>query len=271
MNKSYLIKNKNWSERLSSSSGGVFISLATHIISNGGGVCAVKFNNDFTSTEYDFITSIDDIKPLMGSKYLDTKPISQEIIKNINNYLNNNKKVLFVGRPCQIYGIKNKINHPNLYCVEISCFGVPIDETWINYKNKIEKEHNSNIISVQFRNKIYGWNNYAVRIVFDNGDIILDEHLNNSYIKEYLSKKHLKSKCLNCKFDRGISTCSDLQIGDAWGVKRIIDDDNMGTSICISYTNKGDDLLNSINKYCEINTISELKLDILKKYNRGLR
>lgn len=268
---SYLIKNNNFSDRLSSSSGGIFISLSKYFISIGGIVCGVKFSDDFNTTEYSIISTENEIKPLLGSKYMDTKALSNDDISKISSYLSLGKKVLFVGRPCQIYSIKKHISHPNLYCCAISCFGVPEDSLWYNYKKTIEREHNSSIISVEFRNKIYGWNNYAIRIAFDNGDVIIDNHLDNEYIKEYLSKKYLKSKCLKCKFDRDIPTGADIQIGDAWGLKRISSDDDMGTSVCIAYGDKGDELVKILSKTCYIEKISGLKLDILKKYNGGLR
>lgn len=61
----------------------------------------------------------------MGSKYINAA-LSKDNKERILELLKQGKKVLFVGRPCQCYWMRNHYKqYPNLILVELFCFGVP--------------------------------------------------------------------------------------------------------------------------------------------------
>ena len=74
---------------------------------------------------FSYSTTEEDIKKYKGSKYV------QSYIGNSYNYvkdfLNNGKKVIFIGTPCQIAGLNNYLGkkHDNLITVDLICHGVP--------------------------------------------------------------------------------------------------------------------------------------------------
>lgn len=170
-----------------------------------------------------------------------------------------------------MYGVKNRFKeYDNLICIEISCFGVPEDNIWIEYIDSL-KQKNGNIKNILFRDKVNGWRKYNITIEFENGVKISENHINNEFMKRYLSKKHLKEKCTTCKFHNSIDTKADIQCGDAWGLESLYKDNNQGTSIVITYTKNGNNIIENIKKQTLCRKINQTELLTLKKFNNGLR
>ena len=65
----------------------------------------------------------------VGSKYVKSNPIG--IYSKIEEHLKAKEKVLFIGLPCQVAGLKNYIKRldksfqDNLYTVDLICHGTP--------------------------------------------------------------------------------------------------------------------------------------------------
>ena len=70
---------------------------------------------------------------------------------------------------------------------------------------------------------------------------------NNSYMRLFLSDIALRESCYNCSFKKKYRN-SDITLADFWGISNIHPDmnDNMGTSLVIVNTEKGNELFNSI-------------------------
>ena len=65
----FAVKNNNESERLASSSGGVFILLAKEIISSGGVVFGAVYDENW-EVHHVSATNLLEVYPMMGSKYV---------------------------------------------------------------------------------------------------------------------------------------------------------------------------------------------------------
>ena len=118
-----LVKNIN--VRINSSSGGLFTELALPILLRGGYVFGAAFDPNFV-VKHQKISSVNDIDKLRGSKYVQSQIGST--LKEVKILVSENKKVLFVGTPCQIAGLKKFLNnesYPNLYMIDVVCHGVP--------------------------------------------------------------------------------------------------------------------------------------------------
>lgn len=76
--------------------------------------------------------------------------------QEIREYLINGKQVLFIGTPCQVYGLKNFLlqDYENLITVDLVCKGVASPKFWENYLKNKEKTENSKINHINFRKKI---------------------------------------------------------------------------------------------------------------------
>ena len=120
--------NQGWIQdniiRDSSSSGGLASALMISFIKSGGCVCSCVFKNG------EFIFEIENnnenIKKFSGSKYVksDLKMIYKKILEKIKD----KEKVLFIGLPCQVAGIKKfipKSLQSYLYTIDLICHGTP--------------------------------------------------------------------------------------------------------------------------------------------------
>ncbi len=100
----YAAVNKDQTTLRSSSSGGVFAALASLTFERGGVVFGCAFNRDM-EPEHVSIDSPADMKGLQGSKYV------QSDVKNTyaeaQKYLQEERRVLYAGTPCQIAGLKS--------------------------------------------------------------------------------------------------------------------------------------------------------------------
>lgn len=241
INDAYAAYNKDESERLASSSGGIFKLLANDIIDNGGVVVGAGFDKSF-NVVHRIIEQKKDLYKIMGSKYSQSN--LHNIFSKIKEHLNEKKLVLFSGTPCQVSGLKSylKKDYINLYTVDIICHGVPSPKIYQKYL----KEKFSNIQDINFRDKSNGWKNYNMKIIMKNNTYCLN-HSSDSYFKLFLSDTILRKSCYNCSF-KGNNRCSDITLGDYWGIDKIhpeINDDK-GISAVIINNSKGYELFNKI-------------------------
>ena len=97
----YAVYSKDDYVRISSSSGGLFYTIAKHIIENGGIVYGAAFDENLYLS-HNGVESVEDLYLLQGSKYIqsDTRLCFREVKK----HLITNRPVLFCGSPCQVEG-----------------------------------------------------------------------------------------------------------------------------------------------------------------------
>ena len=131
--KAYAAYCKNEEIRKNSSSGGIFTLIATQIIDEGGVVFGASFDGNF-NIKHIKIEEKEDLQKLRGSKYVQSN--IGETFKQARKYLEDNRKVLFTGTPCQIEGLRNYLQkeYENLYLQDIICHGVPSPKVWNIYK-----------------------------------------------------------------------------------------------------------------------------------------
>lgn len=121
----YAAWHKNPSVVQKSSSGGVFTGLAQGVLREGGVVVGVVLNNN--RAVYKISQSEEDIQPMLGSKYLPSS--IAEIYDQVCIHLKQGRSVLFVGLPCQVAGLKQRLIldniHGDLITVDLLCAGTP--------------------------------------------------------------------------------------------------------------------------------------------------
>ena len=249
--------NPDESLRIRSSSGGIFSMLASNIISKNGVVFGARFDNEWYLT-HDCFDDIKDIKPFLGSKYLQSR--IGDVYKKTESLLKSGRLVLFSGTPCQVSGLHNYLlkEYENLYTVEVICHGVPSPKIWNLYLNSLvgRNKRNSNVSDivsrVSFRNKSTGWEKYSIIINkkgLEGTDEILinEEHDSNLFIRGFLRDLFLRPSCYHCPAKAGSSN-ADITIGDFWNPPREINylNDDKGLSMVLIYSKKGEELIQDI-------------------------
>lgn len=241
--KAYACLNNDENIRLQSSSGGIFTLIAEYILNQGGVVFGVGFDELF-NVKHSYIENKEELAQYRGSKYVQSK--IGDTYKETKKFLNEGRKVLFTGTPCQISGLKLFLGkeYLNLFCLDNICHGVPSPKVWQKYIEYREQEAKSKVIDISFRDKRESWKKYFVTFSFENGTEYTSYQGNDLFMKAFLKDVCLRPSCYDCQF-KGINRESDITLGDFWGIKNIAPDmdDDKGTSLIFVNSKKGAEML----------------------------
>ena len=261
---SYAVQSRQKNIRLRSTSGGTFSEIARSFIRTGGCVCAAGYDEQ-GKVVHKLINTISEIDELCESKYVQSD--LNNCFAEVESCLSSSRKVLFVGTPCQVAGVKAYLRNKDekLYTIDLVCYGVPSPMIYIEWRAEIERVYKKKIAYVHFRDKSFGYAAPNVKIVFKDGSSAEQTFLIKSYMKTFMSGLNVRPSCSECAF-KGIDRCSDLTFGDCWhiGVFQKAMDDILGTTSVYVHSPKGSMLLDMIKNQVnisQIDTQQEIKLD----------
>ena len=187
------------------------------------------------------IDNPEDLKKLRGSKYVQSF-ISETLYKDIKNYLDSGRWVLFSGVPCQVSGLKKYLgkDYDTLLTVDIICSKVPPKKLFDKFLK--DTYGDGEITDIKFRDKNNGWNCSTTTITV-NGI----EQKSRMWFKMYLNSLSMNESCVSCKY-MSVDRVSDITIGDFWGIEKVRPDlnDKKGTSCVLVNTNKGKLIFDSL-------------------------
>ncbi len=244
--KVYSAKHRDDSVRKTSSSGGVFSSLAKAVIRDGGVVvgCAL---DEHLQARHSVAQIEKELTAFRSSKYVQSE--LGNVFLTVKEKLREGKKVLFSGTPCQVAGLTRFLvkEYENLLCVDVLCHGVPSPKVYKEYLDRMGREFCSNAVSVNFRNKQKGWKRLFIDINFANGKRYFKFSGFDPYMSLFLNNKSQRSSCFHCPFTT-IHRQGDISLGDFWGIgKKYPDiDDDKGISMILVSTYKGAKLIDEI-------------------------
>lgn len=244
------------------SSGGVTFEIERQAIENGYKVIAVKYNIEEGRAEHYVISTVDELSPSIGSKYM------QSFTLEGFSQIERNQKYLIVGTPCQIDGIRRYIRkykiEDNFILVDFFCHGVPSMLSWNVYK-KIQEKKVGSLTHVSWRNKQTGWHDNCPKgFAYKGSGETVDWHdsynmllrgegtfLNSRlsqgdiFYKFFLGNFCLNSSCENhCKYKNNQSS-ADIRVGDMWG--KTYKNNRDGVSALIIFTERGKDIVTDLN------------------------
>ncbi|MCC8088718.1 MAG: Coenzyme F420 hydrogenase/dehydrogenase, beta subunit C-terminal domain [Rikenellaceae bacterium] len=247
----YAAKNKDLNLRKDSSSGGVFQKFAETIINTGGVVFGARFDEHW-NVIHDHTDQIEELRRFRKSKYVQSE-LKDTFIK-VRKFLSDDRKVLFVGTPCQIAGLKLflKKDYDNLYLADFICHGVPSPEIWKLYREEVAGD--AQITDIFFTDKSHGWNNSVLKIngldrLTHKSYVILAESINkNLFMRGFLQDIFLRPSCYKCR-QKMFKSHSDITLGDYWGIKAYHPEffDDSGISLCFINTDKGEEIFKTLN------------------------
>ena len=247
--KSFACYNTNETQRMISSSGGIYFLLANAIIEWECIVYGACYEG--IDVRHVRIKSKEDISSSCGSKYIPSE--LGDTFSQVREDLNNGKKVLFSGTPCQCAGLLTFVGTcENLFCVDFICHGIPSKKVWRSYIDDLE--HNkSKVLHVNMRDKCSGWNEYSWSIHYIDGSTMTVPFSKIPFMKGFLADLYLRPSCYKCKF-KGIYRITDITMGDYWQVNYIQPKmfDNKGTSLIFVHSQKGMQLLNIVSNMLKV-------------------
>lgn len=228
-----------------SSSGGIFPALATKFIDDGGVVYGAAFAPDLT-VEHIEVNDKEGLEKLKGSKYVQSELYSA--YEEVRDHLNEGRKVLFSGTPCQTAGLKKYLGNQTegLLAVDVACHGVPSPGLWEKYLKAFEELHQCKLKSVNFREKTRSWRQYDVLYTKapQEGDVkqeaIRIAAEDDIYLSLFRQDMTLRPSCYNCPARNGRSG-SDITLADLWSVHKVAPhmDDDKGVSLVLVNSEQG--------------------------------
>lgn len=253
--RAFSVKNKSISERMNSASGGVFPLLSQFVIKRNGVVFGAAYDQEL-EVRHIKIEYEKDINKLQSAKY--TQSIVGSIFIEVENALLDDRWVVFSGTPCQCNGLKAflKREYEKLIIVDLICHGVPSPKVWKAYvKWRCNRENNGNLPEqVNMRSKYSGWSKYSYSTEFNygKGNISRIPNREDPFMKAFIGNICLRKSCSQCQA-KGVERCSDFTLGDYWGVwnQHPEFDDNKGTSIVFTHSEKAIEILNEIKPQVE--------------------
>lgn len=260
--KSYAAWSNEPVVRRKCSSGGIGFEVGRTLINNGYKVCGVKYNPDSNRAEHYIATTVEELIPSIGSKYIQSYTVDG--FKAINR----KEKYLVTGTPCQIDSFRRYIHkfrcEGNFVLMDFFCHGVPSMLLWNKYVDEVEKI-TGKVTYVSWRNKFTGWHDsWAMSMDgektgekvdwHDSYNILIREKKGfynsrlsqgDAFYRLFLSDSCLGKACYDkCKFKYDKSS-ADVRIGDLWG--KTYQDNEDGVSAAIAFTEKGEDVLKQSN------------------------
>lgn len=291
---SYIAINPNEEIRLKSSSGGIFTLLAEIIIAEGGVVFGARFDEKW-NVIHSWTDTFEDLAAFRGSKYVQSR--IGNTYKEAKEFLQQGRKVLYSGTPCQVAGLKRFLRkeYDNLLTVDFICHGVPSPGVWRRYLSELrgflraQRGDGKNsvgssidelpvITGISFRDKSNGWKKYGFRLRYAASKAaentvsasaikeekeFLQPYAENPFMQGFLADVYLRPSCYDCPAKSGKSG-SDITIADAWGIQYFAGehDDNKGACYVLENSQKG-------NAYMKTLHFSrfEVGAEVIKQYN----
>ena len=232
-------RNKDSEVLAQSQSGGVFSALAEKVLNDGGVVYGAAFDESHR-VHHIRVDSSEGLAALRGSKYVQSDLTG--IFRKVKADLKASVKVLFVGTPCQVAGLKSYIPaslQKTLTLVDFICHGVPSPAIWKDYLKHMSRR--GEIVKANFRDKqVGGWKKHTETFRYSDGEKKVADSFRVLFYKNIM----LRHSCGVCPYDI-VSHKSDVTIADFWGVEEVLPqmDGDEGTSRVVCNTEKGRKLL----------------------------
>lgn len=229
--------------RKNSSSGGVFTEIAKEILRQGGIVFGAAYNAQF-DVEHIGVETEQELAKLRGAKY--AQSALGDIYAKVKEQLCAGRKVVFVGTPCQVAGLRCFLQKPydTLILIDLICHGAPSPTVWQSYRTEQQKNlaQGSDIVALNMRDKCSGWSryHYSFRTQYANGVDHTILQGQDAFLRGFVQNVYLRPSCATCRF-KSEYRASDITLGDYWGVWDHYPefDDDKGVSLVTVNTQKG--------------------------------
>lgn len=210
--KCYAIWARDERLRKGCASGGVATVISDYIIKQNGSVFGSGFDKNLILS----ISEADDrekIEKFKGSKYAQSSvgKIYQVVLKRLQS----GRRVVFIGTPCQIDGLKHYLRKEfdNLILVDIICHGV----TPATYLTEHLKAFYKKIAfdSISFREG----EGFYLSLKKEEDVVERIPAGSEVYYKAFLKGLTYRENCYNCLY-ANLERVSDITLGDFWGIDR---------------------------------------------------
>lgn len=246
--------HKNEEIRKLSTSGAAFIGIAQVCKKNGFKHFYGAAYNDSLQVQHIDVPDFNNPELLRCSKY--TQSDMTNVYSEVKRNLLKGEKVLFSGTPCQVDGLKRflgKYNEQDLMLIALVCHGVSSPVAFARYLQEVEKENNSSVLGVRFRDKRISNGTLSHRFTTltlkDGREISSTDDL---YTAAFGIGVMDRESCYCCPY-ASPSGAGDVTIGDFWGIEKTVphlsSEISKGISLIIPHTEKAVNLMTELSEF----------------------
>ena len=206
----YAAINKQKVDYETATSGGIATLFSRRILSENGSVYGVAINEEL-DIRHICVECAEDIERIKGSKYVQSR--IGNIFLRVREDLRSGKKVLFIGTPCQIAGLKKFLrkDYVNLYTCDIVCHGVPSKKMLMNHIESLGYKNRKN--RIVFRDK----EGFYLTVLDSEGKVLYrKKNFYDIYYIGFLKGLLYRKSCFLCQFAKP-QRVGDITLGDFWG------------------------------------------------------
>lgn len=259
--KSLLVTTSDESYYRRSATIGLCTMLSEWVISQNGVVYGVWLDESEWKAKHVCVSNTEELDKIRNSKYIQSD--SGNCVKEIKERLGQGVKVLFVGTPCQVAGLKSYLTRPcdNLYTIDLICHGVYSHKLLAEEVAYWEKSLGGKVEQFRFRSKeVLPWSHGGV-INFD----LIDKQGKKKHVERHGKfsptyrcyaysgdglNYNLRKCCYSCAFRDG-KRYGDLTIGDAWMIsEKYLDwnqtNCNRGVSLALTNSSTGASMMAAV-------------------------
>lgn len=260
-------------KRADSSSGGIASLFYEHAQKQGMNIYGVKYTRE-SGAIYTMANSSIDVELFKGSKYVHAS--MGGVYTCIENQLNKEENVFFIGLPCQVAGLLNYLERKHVKCdnlitVDLLCHGTCPSDYLIQEVDYIKKKLNlSEIYNVTFRSN-RPKRLYSLILYNENAKVQKSWPIEfQPYFYGFLRGITLRENCYYCQYATS-KRVADITIGDFIDLGKIdgFPEFNWGAgnnSIVLANTEKGNYFIQQLDK----NEISIFEREIAEGIKQGI-
>jgi len=236
----FAVKAKDKQVAHKSTSAGVAYLLSKKTIEENGIVYGCAYNEKLEPNQIR-VTNKQDLEKLRGSKYVFSNTL--DTFTKAKKDLEEGKKVLYIGTPCQIAGLYAFLRkeYENLLTIDIVCHGVPSTKLFKKYIEYLEEKYKAKIENYEFRNKDKAiWGEFFAKVTMQNNKVKYINADEDPYYSNFLKGTIYRECCYECKY-ADMNRVGDITLADFWGIEKenIHFYEKEGVSLVIVNTSKG--------------------------------
>jgi coenzyme F420-reducing hydrogenase beta subunit len=205
-------------KRKTCASGGIATVMSEYIIKKKGVVYGTRYDEGLNPI-CKRVTSLEELEKLKGSKYVQSHV--GDTFRQVKNDLSNDKRVLFIGTPCQIAGLISFLGrtYDNLITSDLICHGVNPMAYFKEEIRYIAGKKFDSLTDIRFRGN--DKNNFALTLWKGNKKIYKRKAYSQYYFSAFLKAVSLRESCYTCEYAK-TERISDITIGDFIGLGKDI-------------------------------------------------
>lgn len=252
-----------------SASGGAFTEICKAFCDKPEELVIFGCENRDSQIQHSYVIGIENISKFRRSKYVQSD--MGLCYAEAKKFLNEGKKVVFSGVPCQIAGLHSFLRgkqYDNLLCIDLICHGVGSPMIFNEHLESLKEKFNTQELTYEFRHKmVFGRSRRTIHHV---SMVKYDKQVKfipyDDYNRLFLNQLILRPSCsTNCKY-RSIERTGDFTIADFHGYNNVFPDKRTyhNRSTIVVNSEKGLNLVKAINDGMNL---LECSIEDIKKYN----